>query len=848
MVSTNITLKNRSSLTLADFKGVDFTSSPHRVAANRAVELSNLIYENGMNQKRKGWRQKYDFYASDFKPLPINGIFHFKNEEKDVLLVIAGTHVVEQGDDRREVGAFTSDGKARCRFFMNQGRCYILNGTQILVYGKWEDGEYRAIDLLSVSDLYVPTTTVSIGSYLSNDTQIALLESPNLLTRRRKNGLHTDSQSGIYTLDSPIEPESEVRIEVTEYYTSGNTKFIELYNGVHGEGIDPRSDVTAREGAVYLIDQEQMIVGELTWGAYSTDEYGITKRENGTITFYSGFIPPSNGEDNATVEFVAASSVQAEAITPAHGGGSTLFGTEGNTNRLFLADSNLIRYSAYEDFSYFPENNYLTVGSDDVPINGFVRLNDSTMAVLKPKSEFDATIFYLTGTLRNQYDSEGNLVSGSAVFTVSSGGVGEGNVNAYTAANLAGDALLVSPKGVYGITLTQNVTTNERNVKERSYSVNERLRLHDLSGAVGIVYENRYYLSVDGVCFIADAAHRFNRDGNALDQSYNYEWWYWENVPARVWAEIDDVLWFGTEEGTVCAFDSEEYEDERFFDMQAGDLTLLGPTFSFNRELQERIGEEDRIACRMESGFLLVSVGSEIVGQQDAEGYYLAEESVIDRIYEGMELVGGGYGSDGFVGTSVTVTEIDRAGCRFRLEGVPTVYDGERFHLYRNLNGKRLIVTQVQSQSFRVKETQDGALLDFETFGEELRGTVYHYDAVAARWVTPYFDGGNGMYGKTLLRMTVTPGIGSGHFRYGYETKRASELRSVQGIDALRFDRFSFTDFSFDNEFASSHTVRKNIRNFNYIRFVFQSNEASAFSVESLTVLYKINKMNRGVR
>ena len=56
-VSTSVIQKERQSLQLDDFKGVDFSSSPLKVQTNRATEMSNFINEYGVNKKRNGWNE-----------------------------------------------------------------------------------------------------------------------------------------------------------------------------------------------------------------------------------------------------------------------------------------------------------------------------------------------------------------------------------------------------------------------------------------------------------------------------------------------------------------------------------------------------------------------------------------------------------------------------------------------------------------------------------------------------------------------------------------------------------------------------------------------------------------------
>ena len=145
------------------------------------------------------------------------------------------------------------------------------------------------------------------------------------------------------------------------------------------------------------------------------------------------------------------------------------------------------------------------LGSTAYPIKSYSRLSDSTLAIFKEDNTQEATVYFRTGTDSDFYDANGNLVQTTTVFPTTAGSIGEGVKSRFANANLSGDVLMLSPNGVFGIVLGENVSTTERYARERSRYINERLKQHtDLSEAVGIAYKNRYYLSVEGVCYVAD--------------------------------------------------------------------------------------------------------------------------------------------------------------------------------------------------------------------------------------------------------------------------------------------------------------------------------------------------------
>ena len=88
-VSTSVIQKERQSLQLDDFKGVDFSSSPLKVQTNRATEMSNFINEYGVNKKRNGWNELIRIKHNGVNQ-KINGIYSFQIDGEDIILVHAG--------------------------------------------------------------------------------------------------------------------------------------------------------------------------------------------------------------------------------------------------------------------------------------------------------------------------------------------------------------------------------------------------------------------------------------------------------------------------------------------------------------------------------------------------------------------------------------------------------------------------------------------------------------------------------------------------------------------------------------------------------------------------------------
>ena len=70
--------------------------------------------------------------------------------------------------------------------------------------------------------------------------------------------------------------------------------------------------------------------------------------------------------------------------------------------------------------------------------------------------------------------------------------------------------------------------------------------------AVAAVWNGWYLLCVNDHCYVADS-----RQKSEFNESYTYEWYYWTNIPARVFLTVDEVLYFGTADGKLCRFNND---------------------------------------------------------------------------------------------------------------------------------------------------------------------------------------------------------------------------------------------------------------------------------------------------
>lgn len=848
--NTNISLKNRKQVELNDFKGVDFSSSPLRVKQNRASNMRNFINEYGVNHKRHGWNELFKIRDDDGNVQRINGVFECFNN----LIVYAGNCFYEVHDNDSQyvvknlIDTCTYDiakvdrsrlKDQRCEVFFNNGRAYFVGCGDFLVYGSWDNGNtYELRRVADNEDTYIPTTTTHIeNDKITNSEYKTSEDDINMLSSYRKNTIiGVDEASITFTIDTQkIEENSDVEVKV---------KVLENSKEVEKVLTNSKTDKTK----LYL----------------NNSEIGTINFESGKITLNMNTKPIADYDDNIEVKF--KSTYYGDRITNASFG--ILFGTNGNSDRLFVSGNaeykNIVYYSEPhntlenpndDDFTYFGLQKSIKFGSDASAILGFQRLSDNTLVVHKQDIGQETTIFYVTGSYEEEYDDNNVISSIKYYFTSTAGSIGDEIVSRYASANFAGDNVILTRNGVYGIELSDNIATVERYIRERSRYINEQLKDHsNLEEAIAIVFENKYFLAIDNVCYVADARFKSTSDGDMPD-TFNYEWWYWDNIPARVWAKINGKLYFGTANGQVCVFD-DGYTDKEYLNADVGDISLsvAENKFNYNNKKIEDIVDGDKIK-------FMNDIWTEFLNQDHIlkveDNYIYVSEDDILKIFNGVEVYADDVQDSGLiVGDKYYIKEVDFGTCKFKLESVDgndVLINSSNFKLVKNHKNQDLLLINATTTDFQVKQfkkdTEPLVITKYNnTLATNITADIMRNRNVCAEWITPVFDFGTNAESKILLGITIaTEPTVNGQIEFGFDTKNASKLLQAKGVNVFSFSNLSFENFSFDTGFASSYTKKLKQR-FNFIIFRFKSDNEYDCAVNSFSVNYKINNANKGVK
>lgn len=487
---------------ISGFLGVDFSSSITDIDKRRSPRGFNFINTNGTIEKRNG----YKVLAYLGQKANINGIWNVDTVNGEYFVVHCGTKLYEMQTD------FSSYTEILTGLEDNISQGVIINSKLLILDGK------RPV----VYDLLVSENKVN---YLDEIGYI-----PTTYIARSPDGLLSQAYESINLLqDSRI-------ILVT-----GNTK-----------------------DTVYQLPETNIDAVELVEVLNESGEW-ITKTKNNdyTVDLTKGQViflttvgdSPVDGRDNVRIKYKKISSSNKSQVNK-----TTImkvYGYAGANNRIFLAGNpdypNILMYSHIDDITYIPVENVIRIGLEISPITGIVRLNNGKLAVLKDVSDTDSTIFYIGYGTYN----------GSEAFPLEGSTKGEGNIGKYANDTLINEPLILTQNGIFA--LNTATLTDERYVYHRSYYIDAKLKQEsNLKNAIGIVNDGKYYLAINDHVYVADSRFKSSTN-NSKYSNYQYEWYYWTNLPIRVWFVWNNELYFGDKYGNICKF-RDNTDENRFKD------------------------------------------------------------------------------------------------------------------------------------------------------------------------------------------------------------------------------------------------------------------------------------------
>ena len=268
-------------------------------------------------------------------------------------------------------------------------------------------------------------------------------------------------------------------------------------------------------------------------------------RAAGTVTFSTApGASPVTGQDN--VQITAAKERDGYLDTINRCTIAAVYGVGGSTDRVFLSGNGekpgVDWYSNFEDPAFFPDTNYTKLVRDGARVTGYTVLSNTLAAFIDGASD-GRNVVVRSGVLDE---------NGDAVFRVSNTMIGQDAVAPDTFCRTDKEPLFLTNRGVYAITAEE--LTGEKYSQERSYYIASAIgAAQGRENACACTYGDFYALALDGTLYLLDLQQK-TYERNSPYSSFQYECYYWPNIPARVLFLDGDALCFGTEDGKLCRF------------------------------------------------------------------------------------------------------------------------------------------------------------------------------------------------------------------------------------------------------------------------------------------------------
>lgn len=495
--------KEKKYFNIENFLGVDFTTSPIECDKRRSPYSKNIINKDGYNETRNGYEVINSFGDS------VNGVWNIDTPEKELFLVHAGTKLYECSTDFKE-NKLILEGLSNNRSVGLYIGDYltIFDGSRAIIYYNTESG-YKAVFLDESG--YIPTTSVARDSSGGGTDY----EKVNLMSPYRINTFLTEEIEE--TIGGEIVKKQQTVFKLDDI----NIDSVELVEVLTDEGI---------------------------WKILDPSEYNVDK-VTGQVTFSTApGESPVLGRDNVSIKYKKSLSDNNSKINKCSI--ATLYGYDGNNDRIFVSGNpeypNYDFHCESNDPTYWPDENFTKIGTE--PIVSYSRLTDGSLGVHKKQSDTDCTIYYRSS----------NLLDNLEVFPLKDGVKNIGCISRYANCNLLNDPLFLSEQGVFAIL---GNSSGEKFAQQRSYYVNGKLtKEENLENAVAISMNGKYYLAINNHVYIADSRY-LSYPKHSKTEQYQYEWWFWDNLPVRLFFSWNNELYFGTSDGKICKFNDSYLDD-----------------------------------------------------------------------------------------------------------------------------------------------------------------------------------------------------------------------------------------------------------------------------------------------
>lgn len=474
--------------------GLNLFDLEYEQEINQSPYMLNMMYRNGTFSKRYG--QEIDETYGD----TIYAVEYFNRK----LIVHSGTKIYIDGVETKtglseKTGIFI-------KFY--QTLYYYCDGT-IYEY-KYDIKQTPAIWSWDVMKPYVPEVFTECQP--QKDGTYNRMDDLNLLTLKYKCVYNSDNTAN--------------------YFPYGNEDDI----------IDWAADADEKHSKIIVeVDDEVKVEGT---------DYTVNETDK-KIVFATGHIPPAGGADNVSITFTMKEENLKEDRTRLLASKYHInYGANGSSH-LFLAgggDSKVF-YSDTYDATYFPENNWVILGSTEQDITGF-GLQYNVLIAFKPREIYSLYSYQVTSSM---VTTENEQDIGTEAF-------GSNIVNADMGCDAPYTIQLINNQVTWfssrdGVcTLVSTNISDERNVRVISRNINNTNNFgvkgildfnEDLETVVSADFDYKYFLVFpeSGMCYMWDyAIAPFSFTSSKVTDPRTLDWYVFDKFYVKQFIKVEKEL------------------------------------------------------------------------------------------------------------------------------------------------------------------------------------------------------------------------------------------------------------------------------------------------------------------
>lgn len=515
--------------------GVDYQADQTEVDRRRSPDMVNLISDFGGNPvKRDGFRKVGVSYAS---LLMLDGDIYGVHSDASGINVDKieldgyAFKTLETNHDNKVAGKVNA-------VFIFQESIYII-ATKAMVKFSTEDKSFT----------FVGTGTNMMSQNAVGESAPAYEDNvPNTVISLKPNG----------TAGATLDDKNLFSIyQMVSYQGDGSTKtfkipnYAKIGNWIKAEIKDNNGDWQV---ATASLGTATAMTGKTLDGTGTMSSQIV----DASVTFATApSAPASAGEDNVRITFAPYSTEQIDGVNKGFYNEDfvNLLSSHAVTfqnGRMFISEKYKVFYSDVSDPFTVSDLAWFDVDNE---IMCFTR--SSSYLVIITKDNGRNTIFLASEATRTVDKDTGAT---ETYFAVKASNAGIGSIASKCVATLSDEPMFLSNTGVFGILSNWQ---SEKYAVNRSSRINRRLcKERNLSEAVGIAYNDYFYLAINGQMYVLDGRHKeSDKAGNKPLEAY-----YFDSMPKITdMFIVGDKMYFMDEDNTYT-WNDDLGESERFYD------------------------------------------------------------------------------------------------------------------------------------------------------------------------------------------------------------------------------------------------------------------------------------------